>query len=471
MRSLKSSRRSFLRGAGVTLALPMLESLTPEKVFAQAVASPPKRLLYWFIPNGVIYSSWIPSAAGALSPTALPACLKPMGDAGLTGDFSVVSGLDNLCGYPVGPGDHAAGLAALMTCVPAVKTLTKVKLGVSADQVAADAIGKLSPRPSLELGMAKSGSGGDCDNGYACAYAQAMSWDDAVTPRPKRTDPHDAWLYLLGTDGTAMTAAQQAQVRAGDKSVLDYLVAESAALMPKIGSADQMKLEQYLTGVRSFEQQLTATVTSTNPQCQANAPAPANSTDYITRFNAMLDVMEFAFRCDLTRIITFMIGNAFGPGPMPWINISDDYHALTHRMGDAGVPAKVAACITWEVSQVAAFAKRLKAIPEGGKTVLYNTSWVVSSDVGQGGPHNHDNLGVLLVGNGAGTLKPGRHIPFSPEDPSARTLAGTRNQDKRTQALAIPNTNRISNLHLTLLKNAGVGVDAFSDSTGPLNGL
>jgi hypothetical protein len=472
MRSLQSSRRTFLRGAGVTLALPFLESLTPPKLFAQTVASPPKRLLYWFIPNGVIYSSWIPSVAGPLNPAALPACLQPLaGDAGVTGDVTVISGLDNLCGAPVGQGDHASGLAAMLTCVPAVKTVTDVKLGQSADQLAAAAVGKLSARPSLELGMAKSGSGGNCDNGYACAYAQSMSWNDAQTPRPKRTDPHDAWLYLLGTDGTALTAAQQAQMRAGDKSVLDYLLAQSSAIKPRIGAADQMKLEQYLTGVRSFEQQVTSSMSSTNPQCQATSTGPANSTDYITRLNAMFDVMEFAFKCDLTRVITFMFGNAFGPGPMPWINIADDFHALTHKMNDAGVPAKVAACITWEVSQIAAFAKRLKAIPEGGQTVLYNTSWLVTSDVGQGGPHNHDNMPVLLIGNGGGAFKSGRHLAFVPEDASARSLAGTRILDNRTKAIAIPNTNRLSNLHLSLLKNAGVTIDSFSDSTGPLKGL
>jgi hypothetical protein len=182
----------------------------------------------------------------------------------------------------------------------------------------------------------------------------------------------------------------------------------------------------------------------------------------------MLDVMEFAMRCDLTRVISFMLGNAFGPGPMPWIGISDDYHALTHRMSEAGVPEQVAQCILWEVQQIAAFIQRLKAIPEGSHNVLYNTSFLVTSDVGEGGPHNHDNMPVLLAGNGGGAFASGRHLAFAPEDANARKLASKRDLDARTQALAIPNTNRLANLHLSLLKSAGVPIDKFGDSTGPL---
>ena len=176
----------------------MLESLLPRTAYAQLEASP-KRLLYWFIPNGVIYKQWIPTTPGALSSTSLPPSLKPLVDAGVTGDVNILSGIDNLCGYPVGLGDHASGISAMLTCVPAKKAaLSDLGLGPSADQIAARTLGTLTARPSLELGMSKSGDTGNCDNGYACPYAQSISWVDAVTPRGKRTDPHDAWLYLIG---------------------------------------------------------------------------------------------------------------------------------------------------------------------------------------------------------------------------------------------------------------------------------
>jgi len=296
-----------------------------------------------------------------------------------------------------------------------------------------------------------------------------MSWSDATTPRTKQIDPHEAFLYLLGSNTGNLSQQERERLRAGDQSVLDYVLAPSQSLTTRIGSEDKQKLDQYLTGVRKVEQQLLATMTA-SPQCEMT-DGPVNSSDYIKRFSAMLDVMEFAFKCDLTRVQTFMFGNAFGPGPMTWIGQKDDYHALTHRMGGAGVPDLVAKCITWEVTQIAAFAKRLKAIPEGNHNVLYNTSFVMLSDVGEGSPHNHDDIPVLLAGNGGGAFTPGKHVVFTPEDSTARRLAGARNVPDRTKALAIPNTNRMANLHLTLLQATGVQVDKFADSNGPLKGL
>ena len=179
---VQSSRRLFLRGAGITLGLPLLESFMPAQAFAEASVQA-KRLLYWYIPNGVIYNRWKP-APGPLDANNLPECLKPLGAADMVKDFSVLSGIDNLAGAPDRVGDHAAGIAAALTCVPPKKAaLSDLGLGISADQVAANALGKLTTRPSLELGMSRTGQTGDCDNGYACPYAQSMSWVNATTPR------------------------------------------------------------------------------------------------------------------------------------------------------------------------------------------------------------------------------------------------------------------------------------------------
>lgn len=461
------SRRALLRGAGVTLALPFLESVAPRGL-AAAEPQAPVRLMYWFIPNGILYDKWIPSVAGALDPATPPESLRSLATAGLFGDISILSGVDNLCGYPDTIGDHASGASALLTCVPAKKAIEGVELGISVDQVAAATLGKLTPRPSLELGMAKSGGVGDCDNGYACAYAQSLSWNDKTTPRPKRTDPKEAWLWLLGTEDASLSVEQRERMRRGDKSVLDYLLAEANGLSPKLTSEDRVKLDQYLTSVRSVEKQLDSAAVPL--ECQ-NAAPPATSNDYITRLGAMMDVMEFAYRCDLTRVVTFGFGNAFGPGPMPWIDVGDDYHALTHRMTDPGVPEQVAKCIAWEVEQVAAFIQRLKAIPEGDHNVLYNTAMLVSSDVGEGGAHNHDNMACLIAGNAGGAIASGRHVAYKPEDPNARNLARHRTVADRATALAIPNTNRMSNVHLSLLQAAGVPATSFGDSTGPIPGL
>lgn len=465
----KSSRRGFLRGTGVTLALPLFESLLPDKVFAQATSATIKRLVYWFIPNGVLYDEWVPKTVGTLDAATVPISLKGLAEANVLGDLSILSGLDNFPAVPTGLGDHASGVAGLMTCASAVKSVSNVRLGPSADQLAAKAIGNLTPRPSLELGMVASGGTGDCDNGYACSYAQSMAWVDATTPKGKRTDPHDAWLYLLGTDQSALTAEQRARLRMADKSVLDYVMAQGTSLGMKIGTSDRAKLDQYFTSVRATEQQLGAIEPPASCRMQ---PDPGVGGDYVKRFNAMLDLQAFALKCDLTRVITFMFGNAFGPGPMPWIGISDDYHALTHRTAAAGVRPQILKCIDWEVRQVAAFINKLKALPEGtGKTVLSNTTFMTSSDVGEGQIHNHHNMAVILAGGGTGTLTPGRHIAFTPEKPEARTLALTRDAAKRDMAIAAGNTNRFSNLHLSLLRNTGVTVDKIGDSSGVLAGI
>ena len=461
------SRRALLRGAGVTLALPFLESVAPRGLCAAEPAAP-VRLMYWFIPNGILYDKWIPKVVGALDPGAPPESLAPLVTAGVLGDVSILSGVDNLCAYPESVGDHATGASGMLTCAPAKKVIDGVELGISVDQVAAATLGLKTPRPSLELGMAKSGGVGDCDSGYACAYAQSLSWSDKTTPRPKRTDPKDAWLWLLGTEDASLTVEQRERMRRGDKSVLDYLVTEATGLSPKLTTEDRIKLDQYLTSVRTVEKQLDSAAVPL--ECQ-NAMPPATSTDYIKRLGAMMDVMEFAYRCDLTRVVSFGFGNAFGPGPMPWIGVSDDYHALTHRMTDPGVPEQVAKCISWEVEQIGAFLKRLKAMPEGDHNVLYNTAMFVSSDVGEGGPHNHDNMACLIAGNAGGRIASGRHIAYKPEDNNARNLARRRTAADRAAALKIPNSNRMANVHLSLLQAAGVPATNFADSIGPIPGL
>jgi hypothetical protein len=463
-------RRAILRGAaGVALALPWLESLAPRQARATGPASP-VRLIYWFIPNGVIFDRWTPTSAGPLDPSMMPVCLQPLADAGVTGDVNVLSGLDNFAGDPESGGDHAAGIAAMLTCASAKKVpdLSEIQLAQSVDQMAAAALGKLTPRPSLELGMTPGGGTGACDTGYACAYSQSISWNDPKTPRGKRTDPHDAYLYLLGTDDPSLTPEQRERLRQGDQSVLDFVLDQVKDLNGQVGLSDKAKLDQYATGVRALEQQLTAAVPAA--QCRMQ-PDPGTSKDYITRFNLMMDIMAFAVKCDLTRVITFMFGNATGPGPMPWIGVTDDYHNLTHQQDQPGVKDQVAKCITWEVAQVAAFVKRLKAIPEGNNTALYNTAMMVGSDVGDGGVHNHDKMPVLLAGNAGGAYTTGRHIAYQPENPMARTLGHHEDATSRAAAIAIPNTNRIANLHMSLLHFAGVDVPSVGDSTGLLGQL
>ena len=388
-------RRALLGAGGVALTLPFLEALAPKRLQAAAPAVP-VRLVYWSIPNGVVYERWTPTSVGPLDPTNLPACLRPLADASLIGDVSIVSGLDNFSAVPIFGGDHACGTCGLLTSTSAKKAadLSDVELAASVDQMAAKALGAQTPRPSLELGMQPGGGTGECDTGYACAYAQSISWSDATTPRGKRTDPHDAWLYLLGTDESALSPAERERLRQGDKSVLDFVIQQSSDLNRQIGASDRVKLDQYLS-----ERAHARTAADSGHSARAVSDTTRSRHEWRLRdapWAADADVMEFALKCDLTRVVSFMMTNAFGPGPMPWVNIAEDFHGLTHAMDQPGVKDKLETCITWEVKQAAAFAQRLKAIPEGDKTLLYNTAFMVSSDVADGFIHSHHEMPVLL---------------------------------------------------------------------------
>ena len=168
------SRRSVLRGAGVCLALPFLESIAPRELGA-APPGAPVRLIYWHIPNGILRNLWDPSGT-ALDPATATPSLAPLAKAGLFPDVNVLTGVDNLAGVPNGPGDHASGMGALLTCVAPRKSVDNYELGISVDQVAAKTLGAFTPRPSLEVGMQDGGGSGNCDNGYGCAYARSLSW-------------------------------------------------------------------------------------------------------------------------------------------------------------------------------------------------------------------------------------------------------------------------------------------------------
>jgi hypothetical protein len=463
------TRRAVLRGAGVALALPTLESLSRRRARAADAAGRRVRLVYWAIPNGVMSELWRPTEAhkAALDPQKAPRSFAPLVAAGVYGDVTVIDGLDNLPGTPTGAGDHASGMCAILTCAQALKSTSAVQLGVSADQIAAQAIGRQTPRPSLELGMGRGGTRGDCDSGYSCAYATSISWSDAVTPRPKRTDPHDAWDYLVG--GAGGTAPDRERRRRGDVSVLDYVRDQAAALQPKLARLDRDKLDQYLTAVRAMEKQL---ATLPPPPADCHTPAdPGRVTAFESRCAAFIELTVFALQCDLTRVVSFMMGNAFGPGAMTWAGVPEDYHNLTHHEGEGNNRELIQVGVDWQMKQFAMLLRRFKETPSDGQTLLHDTAVFLSSDVGRGSSHNHDRMPALVAGQGGGALVSGVHLVFSPEDTRARSLANSRRTEDIAAGSKIPNVNKVANLHVALLEAAGVRGAVVGNSSGRLPGV
>jgi hypothetical protein len=441
----RRTRRAFLGGSAVLVGLPFLESALPRELRAQS-ATPPVRLVYLFVPNGLDMATFRPTATGTGYPT--PPMLVPLDP--LKADFSVVTGLENPTAKPDDQGDHAAGTSSFITCVHAFKSETDIRLGISADQVAAKAIGSATRLPSLQLGIDGGGGSGNCDSGYSCAYARNISWADASTPLPKITDPKQVFDQIFSGVDPEESMADAEKRRLYDKSVLDHVKADANSLMPRLGYTDRQKLEQFLEGVRQQEQRLGSGPALT---CTPGAEPPTGrGIPYDVHVKTMLDLTTMALTCDATRIVTLMFGNALSNKTHPFLDITAGHHDISHHSSDAAKIAQLAKIGVWEMEQLAYFLTALKAVPDGeGQNLLYNSAVFLSSDISDGNRHNHDDLPVILAGNAGGKLHPGQHLAF----PTGRNVV----------------KEKLSNLLVTMLGAAGVADATLGDSTGPLVNL
>jgi len=453
------NRRRFLGGSAVALWLPFMESLVPRE--ARAQAGPAKRLIFYWVPNGLYMQKFRPTTLGAdYAPTSI---LTPL--MGLKSDFSIVSGLENANAKPDGVGDHAAGTCAFITCAHANKSATVIKLGVSADQLAAAKIGMLTKMPSLQLGTDGGGTAGDCDSGYSCAYARNVSWSGEVTPLAKLTDPMVAFNQIFMSFDPNASAADVAKRQAYSKSVLDSVTADANSLLPKLGRVDAQKLQQYLTGVRELERRVTDTVA---PMCSAtNRPAAAAT--YQLKVPVMNDIMVMALQCDVTRIVTFMLGNAVSNQTHPFLMangaaITRGHHDISHHGNNAANLEMLHQIDIWEMTQLADLFTKMKKVTEGDANLLYNSTVFVSSDISDGNRHNHDDMPIILAGNGGGALHPGRHIWFPKADSPAITAGPTP-----AVAPAAPR-EKVANLLLSVIGTVGA-TGTLGDGTAPLQGL
>jgi uncharacterized protein DUF1552 len=404
------SRRVFLGGgAAVAIGLPFLESLVPRGARAQAMTAP-KRMLFYYVPcgiNGSTRGDFWPTTTG--TGYGLTSMLMPL--ATFKNDFTFVTGLENPLAKPDGPGDHASGTGAFITCQHPFKSDSMVMLAPSADQIAAAQIGKATRLPSLQLGMDGGNSAGDCDSGYSCAYSRNITWADAQTPLPKLTSASQVFDQIFaGFDPTA-TVAQKAKRAAYQQSILDAAIGDATSLQAKLGKTDKAKLDEYLTGIREVERELTTTSTAS-----CTMPArPAASTDFPTQVKTMSDLMVLAMQCDATRIITFMLGNAGSDRVYPNLGLTLGHHTISHHMSLPTNLAMLQQIGTWELQMFAYLLGKMKAVTEGAQTMLYNSSVFFSSEISDGNRHNHDDMPVLLAGNGGGAFTPGKHVLYTPD--------------------------------------------------------
>ena len=439
----KVSRRTLLRGLGVSMALPWLESVNASAKAATAVA--PKRMAYIFVPNGVHLPEWTPKRLGY--GYDLPRILKPL--ASVQDDLTVISGLTHDKGRANddGAGDHARSASVFLTGAQPRKTAGEaIRVGESVDQVAAKAIGHYTKFSSLELGTDAGRSAGNCDSGYSCAYSSNISWSSATMPVGKEVNPRLVFERLFA-GGTKREVDQGREARlAMRQSVLDYILSDAKNLQKQLGKTDSAKLDEYLTGVREVERRLE--VDTTSPlDTDIDYPAPAGvPKDYGEHIRLMCDMMVLAFQTDLTRISTIMFANAGDNKNYRNIGVPDGHHNLSHHRSDPVKLEKITKINTFHVQQLAYMLRKMKSIKEGESTLLDNSMIVYGSGISDGNRHNNENLPIVVAGSGGGTIDAGRHIKYETETP-------------------------MCNLFLSMLDRMGVNAPFIGDSTGRLSGL
>ena len=435
------TRRQMLLGGGVALGLPFLHSALPRRSWAQGYAAP-QRLLVFYVPNGMQMVCFTPDRLGA--GYDLKECLAPL--EALQDRVSVITGLANNVAIDTKAGDHARGTGSFLTCVPVKHTAgNDVYNGVSMDQIVARQVGDRTPFPSLQVGIQPGANTGDCTAGYSCAYTRNVSWQDATTPLPSVTDPQVLFDRMFGVDRSLdpEKAALRKQLRA---SILDDVKDDALRLHGRLGVADRRKLDQYLTAVREVE----VRVGGLGGGACSPADPPPTGQAYAAHVDTMIDLMVVALECDITRVITFMLGPAASNQTYDFIGVPGAHHQISHHQGDANNIADLVEIARWEVSRFAHLVDRLDRVSEGSGSLLDSTLAYFSSEIEDGDAHRHVNLPVLLAGGGGGVHAEGVHRSFD-------AVAGRDRQ--------------IADLYLWMMQSMGVGIESFGNSSGPLEGM
>jgi hypothetical protein len=428
-------RRTFLRGAGAALALPLLDAMSPALA---APAKAPIRLAFLYVPNGIDMASWNVEQDGPLG--ELPRILQPL--AAFRGDLLQFGNLTHNSGRALldGAGDHARSSGSYLTGIQVKKSTVDLKGSISCDQIVAQQIGHLTRFASLELGMEDVRQAGDCDSGYSCAYTNNLAWRSETQPLPPILDPRALFERLFGT-GIARSSEERAERARYRSSILDFVRADTRQLQAGLGPSDVRKLDEYLSSIREVEQQLQKAERD-NAQIDPGMPKPYGvPPDFGDHFRLLSDLLLLAFRADLTRVATFLITREGSNRAYREIGISDGHHPLTHHRNDPVLMEKVRQINEYHTRQLAGWLGKLKATAEGDANLLDNSMIVYGSGISDGNHHLHEDLPTLLIGRGGNYFKPGRRITFRKETPMA-------------------------NLQLSLMDRMGVRVDHFGDASG-----
>ncbi len=432
-------RRTVLRGLGTAMALPMLDAMVPALSGISGRAAEPVRRLGWvYCPNGMAMDAWMPAAKESLELSTTLSPLAPYRD-----QTVVVSGLAQGQAEALGDGngEHTRATATWLNGIhPRETEGADVRGGKTADQIAADQLGRTTPLSSLELAIDQDFLVGSCDNGYSCIYMNTIAWRDETTPLPMQNNPRVVFERLFGDGGS--TADRQSEFRK-DRSILDAITGDLARLQREVGAGDQARVTQYLDAVRAIERriQLSEQKDTELPELERPVGIPESYQEHV---ELMFELTSLAYQVDMTRVFTFMLGRELNGRAYPEIGIPDSHHGLSHHRYDPEKLAQLAKINTYHVSLFTHFLDELANTPDGDGSLLDHSLLMYGASLSDSNKHLHFDLPLLLVGGGAGQLKGGRHLQYPRDTP-------------------------MTNLLVSQLDKAGVRLDnGLGDSTGRL---
>ncbi len=431
------SRRTFLRGAGVTLALPLLESMVPAQTpLRQTAAVPKSRLGCIYVPHGAIMDKWTPATEGSgFEFTEILKPLEPFRD-----HICVISNTGHALAGGVGSdagADHARSAAAYLSGAHPERGV-EPRVGASLDQVAADAIGQDTPLPSIELSIEEVGV--SCGSGYPCAYTNTISWKTATTPNPMENNPQVVFEKLFG-DGS--NPAERLLRKRKDRSILDAITEKVSMLQNDLPATDRVRINEYLDDIREIERRIQKAENQASADLQIpNAPVgiPESFDDHA---KLMFDLKVLAYKADITRISTMMYARDLSPATYPLSGVREGFHTSSHHSNNRANMDNFSKINRYHAEALAYFLGKLKSSPDGDGSLLDHSMILYGSSMADGNQHDHYPLPILVAGGAFGTVKGGRHIRAADRTP-------------------------MSNVLLTILKKLGIQRESFGDSNGTI---
>lgn len=435
------SRRTVLRGVGVSIALPLLDGMIPAFAGANEVAGKPvRRMMAVYVGNGMTVDQFTPKAEGPLEISPILQSLAPFKD-----QMLVLSGLNSAPVDKVQDGGiHPRCQTAWLTGTTAKKSDYDLLAGTSMDQVAAAELGKDTQFSSLEFAMeSPEGLVGNCAFGYGCAYNNTVSWKNPTTPLPMEVDPRAVFERLFGASDSTDAVVRLAQIQKS-RSILDSVIHTVTSLQSRISMDDRHKLTQYLDAVRDVERRIQKAeeqVAHELPVVDKPAGIPATFEEHA---KLQFDLAALAFQTDLTRVATFMLARELSNLSYPEIGVADSHHPLSHHGQNPDRMARLAKLNTFHVKMFAHFIEKLKATPDGNGTMLDSTISFYGSGIGNSDQHDPHDLPFLIVGGQAFGIQGGKHLRYEKATP-------------------------LSNAFVSILEKLDVNVEHFGDSNGKVN--